>query len=80
MSLEQRKSVLISWISSMKNEELLIRLEELRSVEGNVPSSILELLNLSSKSKSLTKHTSAKQLIRQYDSKCCLDRPSHPIP
>lgn len=66
MSIEQRKIELISWITSLNNESLLNRLEELRktSIE-DTPKEILSLLNLSNQTNSdeLTEHTTSRDIL-----------------
>lgn len=66
MSIEQRKIELISWITSLNNESLLNRMEELRrtSIE-DTPKEILSLLNLSNKANSdeLTEHTTSRDIL-----------------
>ncbi len=65
MTLDQRKNELINQIASLDNEALLIHMEELiHEASSGVPSTIIKLLDQSSKSNSLTEHTSARDLLR----------------
>ncbi|MEP2773512.1 MAG: hypothetical protein ABJH05_15275 [Fulvivirga sp.] len=67
MSIEQRKIELISWITSLNNEPLLNRMEELKrmSIE-DTPKEILSLLNLSNQANSdkLTEHTTSRDILK----------------
>ncbi len=68
MSLDQRKQELISWISSLKNESVLIHLKKLKDdINENTPSKIMSLLQLSDKANSedLKKHTSVFDPIKE---------------
>ncbi len=57
MTVEQRKIELTNSITSIDNESLLIRIEELVSAsKSEVPDSIIRLLDLSSKSNSKFNH------------------------
>jgi len=68
MSIEQRKIELINWITSLNNESLLNRMEELRkSSTKNTPKEILSLLNLSNQASSdeLTEHTTSRDILNK---------------
>ena len=65
MTVEQRKIELINSITSIDNESLLIRMEELVSAsKSEVPDSIIRLLDLSSKSKSNSSHKSVREFLK----------------
>ncbi|MEZ5007588.1 MAG: hypothetical protein R2728_09540 [Chitinophagales bacterium] len=67
MSLNQRKTELINWISAIENESLLIHLQELKKdVITETPAKILSLLELSTKAvdSELTKHTKTADLLK----------------
>jgi hypothetical protein len=66
MNIEKRKSHLISWLSEMNNEALLIRIEELKQEsQSEIPQEILSLLdssNATDQSK-LIEHTNTRNLL-----------------
>ena len=65
MSLEERKSELISLIDSVDNELLLIRLKELiKTINSDTPDSIIRLLEISNNSKKTTKHKSVREFLK----------------
>ena len=65
MTVEQRKIELINLITSIDNESLLIRMEELvQASKTNMPDSILRLLELSDKSTNWTEHSSVKEFLK----------------
>lgn len=65
MTVEQRKIALINLISTTNNESLLIKMEELiQSSSSDTPDSILRLLALSDKSKSVKAYSSAKEILK----------------
>ena len=67
MNIEQRKIDIINWITNLRNESYLLRLEELRKdANSELPQEVFEVLEKSS-SISLdqyTKHTSVKNFKR----------------
>ena len=66
MTIEQRKLELITWITSIQNEDLLDRIEDFRNdPEPEIPNTILELLHESSSAELeyCTEHTSASELL-----------------
>ena len=66
MTVEQRKIQLINSITSLENEALLIRMEELiEQANSDVPPAIMRLLEKSSKSNKRIPHTSVRDLIRK---------------
>jgi len=68
MSIEQRKIELINWITSLDNEALLNRMEELRKASTeNTPEEILSLLNLSNQASldELTEHTTSRDILNK---------------
>jgi hypothetical protein len=67
MTVEQRKIELINWITNLKNENLLDRMEELKIDESkDIPAEILSLLELSSNAddSELIEHTSVRDLLK----------------
>ncbi len=65
MTVEQRKIELTNSITSIDNESLLIRIEELVSAsKSEVPDSIIRLLDLSSKSNSKSNHKSVREFLK----------------
>lgn len=65
MTVEQRKIELINLITSIDNEALLIRMEELISAsKSEIPDSIFRLLDLSNKSTSKSHHKSVREFLR----------------
>lgn len=65
MTVEQRKIELISLITSIDNESLLIRMEELvQASKIDIPDSIMRLLELSDKSTNLTEHKSVREFLK----------------
>ena len=67
MTLEQRKIDLINWITNIKNESYLVRLEGLRKDDdSNLPSEVFEVLEKSASisKEHLVKHTSVKNFKR----------------
>lgn len=66
MTIEQKKIELIQWITELEDEELLQSLNELKSKALSKEDQILlKLLKLSSESKTLIPHTSAKELLNR---------------
>lgn len=68
MSIEQRKIELINWITSLNNESLLNRMEELRKASTeNTPKEILSILNLSNQASldELTEHTTSRDVLNK---------------
>ena len=66
MTIEQRKLELITWITSIQNEDLLERIEDFRdNPNPEIPNTILELLHESSSAKleDCVEHTSARELL-----------------
>ncbi len=65
MTVEQRKIELINFITSLDNESLLIRMEELvQASKTDIPDSILRLLELSDKSTNWTEHKSVREFLK----------------
>lgn len=65
MTVEQRKIELINLISSIDNESLLIRMEELaQTSKSKTPDSIMRLLEVSEKSPHLTGHKSVREFLK----------------
>ena len=66
MTIEQRKLELITWITTIQNEDMLERIEDFRNhPESEIPNTILELLHESSSAKleECIEHTSARELL-----------------
>lgn len=66
MTIEQRKLELITWITAIQNEDLLVRIEDFRNnPDEKIPNTILELLHESSSAKleDCIEHTSARELL-----------------
>jgi len=65
MTIEQRKIQLINSITSIENESLLLRMEELiQESNSEVPESIMRLLELSDKSDNTKEHNSVRDIIK----------------
>lgn len=67
MTVEQRKSELIDWISSLDNESYLQRLEELKQdSQADLPDEIIDLIEQSAKTpkEQLIRHTSVKDFYK----------------
>ncbi len=68
MNIEKRKSHLISWLTELKNEALLNRIEELKEEsQSKIPVEILSLLDSSNSTDSsdLIEHTNVRDLLRR---------------
>lgn len=68
MNIEQRKDDLISWVTNLKNEGLLNRLEELKQAsQSKLPEEIMSLLEASDsvRSSDLIEHTTVKDLLNR---------------
>jgi hypothetical protein len=66
MFIEQRKIELINWITDLKNESLINRMEELKKVSfRNTPKEIISLLDTSNATNpsELVEHTTARDLL-----------------
>ncbi len=66
MTFEQRKLELITWITTIRNEELLERIEDFRNNPGlEIPDIILELLHESgaAKNEDCIEHTTSRKLL-----------------
>ena len=66
MTIEERKSELINWISKLKNESLINRMEELKkSSSRNIPKEIISLLDSSNATNpsELVEHNSSRDLL-----------------
>lgn len=65
MTVEQRKIELINSITSIENESLLLRMEELiHESKSEVPEAIMRLLELSSKSDVVRQHKSVRDILK----------------
>lgn len=65
MTVEQRKIELINLITSLDNESLLIRMEELvQASKTDIPDSIMRLIELSDKSTNWTEHKSVREFLK----------------
>lgn len=67
MTIEQRKDNLISWVTGLKNEALIYRLEELKKEsQAKLPDQILSLLDSSNSVdvSELTEHTNSRDLLK----------------
>lgn len=65
MTAEQRKLELINLITSIDNESLLMRMEELiEASNAEIPDSILKLLDLSNNSSNLSEHKSVTEFLK----------------
>ena len=65
MTVEQRKIELINSITSIDNESLLLRMEELiQESNSEVPKAIMRLLELSDKSGITKEHRSVRDLLK----------------
>lgn len=69
MDLAEQKISLIQWIIELEDEQVIKKLEVLRSLDSKerLPNEVIELLELSSKASldDCIKHTSAKKLVNQ---------------
>ena len=63
MSFEHRKIELINWITTINNQDLLDKMENLKKENDTLPTEILDLLNKSSNDSKKSIHTSARDLI-----------------
>ena len=66
MTIEQRKKELISWITDLKNESLINRMEELKKGSlNNIPEEIISLLDTSNATNhsELVEHTTSRNLL-----------------
>ena len=66
MTVEQRKIELINWITELKNESLITRMEELKIDSfRNIPKEIISLLDTSNAAKQseLVEHTTTRDLL-----------------
>ena len=66
MTIEQRKKELISWITDLKNESLINRMEELKKGSlNNIPKEIISLLDTSNATNQseLVEHTTSRNLL-----------------
>ena len=66
MTIEQRKKELISWITDLKNESLINRMEELKKGSlSNIPKEIISLLDTSNavNQSELVEHTTSKDML-----------------
>lgn len=69
MSIEKRKSHLISWLSELNNEALLNRIEELKQEsQSDIPQEILSLLDSSNAidQSKLIEHTNTRNLLSKW--------------
>lgn len=65
MNIAEKKAEIIKWVRNLKNEDLIQILDKLKTESLTEEEMVLsEILELSSKSKKITPHTSAKNLIR----------------
>jgi len=67
MTTEQRKIDIINWVTNLRNESYLLRLEELRKeANSELPEEIFDVLEKSSSTSfdKYTKHTSVKNFKR----------------
>ncbi|GEM_PF-2072949 len=65
MNIAEKKAEIIDWVKNLKNEDLIQILDKLKSESFTEEEKVLsEILELSNKSKKITPHTSAKNLLR----------------
>jgi hypothetical protein len=66
MTIKERKNNLISWVTGLKNEALINRLEELKNEsQAKLPDQIMSLLDSSNSVdfSELTEHTNSRDLL-----------------